>query len=62
MDRCIPHENEVRRPTARILITPAMVEAALQELHEVGLSDPAYLVRSIYMAMEFERLDALGKL
>lgn len=43
-------------------ITPAMEKAGLRELHEVGLTDPVYLVRSIYMAMEYERLDSAGEL
>jgi hypothetical protein len=39
-----------------------MEKAGLEELRELGLSDPAYLVRSIYMSMEYERLELLGEL
>lgn len=51
-----------RQAGALVLVSPQMERAGLEELRELGLSDPAYLVRSIYMAMEYERLEALGKL
>jgi hypothetical protein len=41
---------------AEIPVTPQMERAGLEELYEVGLADPAYLVRSIFRAMEYERL------
>lgn len=43
-------------------VTQEMVRAGLLELREVDRSDDAYFVTSIYMAMEFQRLDMLGKL
>jgi len=39
-----------------------MTRAGLESLHEVGRHDEEHLVTAIYMAMEYERLDALGKL
>ena len=43
-----------------IEITPAMIEAGLYELkYGKHGGDNAYLVRSIFMAMELERLEAL---
>jgi hypothetical protein len=35
-----------------IEVTPEMKRPALGELHEVGLSDPAYLATSIFRATE----------
>jgi hypothetical protein len=42
--------------TEEVSVTPDMEKAGLQEFYEVGLDDPAYLVRSIYMAMQYEWL------
>lgn len=45
-----------------VMVTPEMERAGLLELLNHDRFDDAYLVRSIYMAMEYERLDCLGKL
>jgi hypothetical protein len=37
-----------------------MERAGLSEFYEMGLADIPYLIRSIYRAMEHERLDSLG--
>ena len=44
---------------ALITISPAMEAAGLYCLREADLMDLAYLVRSIYMAMEYQRLEEL---
>ena len=42
------------------VITPAMVEAGIYELREQQYGTPfADLVKAIYYAMEYERLDSL---
>jgi hypothetical protein len=44
-------------------VTPAMIKAGLQTIDELALqNDRAYLVESIYLAMEYQRLDSLGQL
>ena len=46
-----------------IEVTVAMKTAGLRELHERLMdNDLDYLVTSIYLAMEYERLDSLGQL
>ena len=45
-----------------VLVSASMESAGLDELRENHFGDPAYLVRSIYMAMEYARLASLGKL
>ena len=42
-------------------VTSAMERAGLLKLRELDRTDESYLVRSIYMAMEYERLEALGE-
>lgn len=43
-------------------VSPEMERAGLAEMRQCDRTDEGYLVRSIYMAMEYERLDRLGKL
>lgn len=50
------------RPGLEIEVSPEMERAGLEELFDVGISDPAYLVRSIYRAMAYVALDVRGKL
>jgi len=46
-----------------VTVSPEMERAGLHELrYGEHAGDDAYLVRSIYMAMEYERLDLLGEL
>ena len=43
-------------------VTPEMIQAGLEELRDrAGECDLAYLVTSIYLAMECQRLDSLGQ-
>jgi hypothetical protein len=43
-------------------VTPEMVQAGLEELRDcIGDPDLAYLVTSVYLAMECQRLDSLGE-
>ena len=46
-------------PTANeslVVVTPDMEASGLDALREANLLEPSYLVRSIYMAMEYQRL------
>jgi hypothetical protein len=45
-----------------VTVTREMEHAGLACVHECTLADLGYLVRSIYMAMEYERRNSLAKL
>ena len=44
------------------MVTPEMERAGLECARELAGEDPGYIVRSIYLAMEYERLDTNGQL
>jgi hypothetical protein len=45
-----------------VMVTAAMEEAGLDRLKECSIVDLPYLVRALYMAMEYERLGSDTKL
>lgn len=48
---------------AFVIVTPAMEKAGVEELREqAGEPDLAYVARSVYMAMEYQRLADAGQL
>jgi hypothetical protein len=48
--------------TGLIVVSPEMERAGLECVRELAGQDICYIVRSIYMAMEYERLDLAGQL
>ena len=45
-----------------VVVTPEMERAGLACARELAGDDPRYIVASIYLAMEYERLDMNGQL
>jgi len=45
-----------------VVVTPEMKRAGLERARELIGEDPTYVVAAIYLAMEYERLGAAGKL
>lgn len=55
--------NEGPDKVQLVAVSPSMREAGLRELADVvGRLPPAEIVAAVYLAMEYERLFALGKL
>jgi hypothetical protein len=56
-----PVIDESGKDAQDVEITPEMERAGLEELYDGKLSDLPYLVRSIYLAMEYQRRSSLNE-
>lgn len=58
-------DQDAGAPVAQVdAVTQEMIKAGKDCLRDLpgGGCDPAYLVESVYLAMEYQRLDSLGQL
>jgi hypothetical protein len=52
----------VGAPVGFVIVSLGMERAGLETARELAGEDPAYIVRAVYLAMEYERLDTNGQL